>query len=98
VFFSSEVRLSSDLKNFFVNLLKLAKEVSLVAESGKLFQRDEAMKENLRLPALILALGIDSLLFAVALVEYWCTGLNSSLVKHGGLKLFRILNVCIRIR
>jgi hypothetical protein len=32
VFFGSEVRLSSCLKKFFENLVKLAKEVSLVVE------------------------------------------------------------------
>jgi len=63
-----------------------------------LFQRDEAMKENLRLPALILAFGMDSLLFAIALVEYRWLGFDKSLARHGGLRLFRVLNDCIRIR
>ena len=98
MFLSSLLQLNFKLKNFLENLLKLERLVRVVAVSGYLFHRDVAIKGNLHFPALILAFGIHNLLFVVYLVEYRCVGIDKSLVKQGGLRLFRILKAIISIR
>jgi hypothetical protein len=67
------------------------------ASLGKLFHKVDAINENRRFPALDLAFGMWTLLFAKALVEWWWVGFSMTVLRHGGLTSYMHLKVCSRI-
>ena len=71
--------------------------VSFFPSSGNLFHKEVARNENLRFPALVLALGRNRLLFSTALVEWWCVGFSMRVLRQGGLILWKQLKVCRRM-
>jgi hypothetical protein len=65
--------------------------------SGNLFQKEEARNDNMRFPALVLALGRNRLLFYTALVEWCFVGFSSTVLGQGGLILWKQLKVWYRL-
>ena len=96
--FSSVILASLFLKCSLQNDLNPRVVVSFFPSSGNLFHKEGARNENLSFPALVLALGRNRLLFSTALVEWWCVGFSTRVLRHGGLILWKQLKVCRRMR
>ena len=81
--FSSDLLASLFLKYSLQNDLNPRVVVSFFPTSGNLFHKEGDRNENLRFPVLVLALGRNRLLFSTALVEWWCVGFSTRVLRQG---------------